>query len=139
MLELEGIVDLNQVDIKTNIINMAQSLSTYLVSQTANLLRSISGLLLNIFIMLFSMFYFFKDGEIIVKKIGLISPLPSVYEDELFSKIGSMVKAIIVGVFLTAIVQGLLGGIGFGLVGINNPVFWGIARLFHCYHLWELL
>ena len=129
-LELEGIVDLNQVDIKTNIINMAQSLSTYLVSQTANLLKSISGLLLNIFIMLFSMFYFFKDGEIIVKKIGLISPLPSVYEDELFSKIGSMVKAIIVGVFLTAIVQGLLGGIGFGLVGINNPVFWGTAMAF---------
>jgi len=128
--ELEGIVDLNQVDLKTNIINMAQSLSTYLVSQTAYLLRSISGLLLSIFIMLFSMFYFFKDGDLIVKKVGLMSPLPSVYEDELFSKIASMVKAIVVGVFLTAIIQGLLGGIGFAIAGISNPVFWGTAMAF---------
>ena len=128
--ELKGVVDLDQVDMKTNIINMAQSLSAYLVSQTANLLKSISGLLLNMFILIFAMFYFFKDGDLIVKKIGLMSPLPSVYEDELFTKIVSMVQAIAVGVFLTAIIQGLLGGIGFAFAGVSNPVFWGTAMAF---------
>ena len=29
------------------------------------------------------------------------------------------------GVFLTAILQGLAGGIGFAIAGISNPVFWG--------------
>ena len=34
--------------------------------------------------------------------------------------IKSMVKAIMVGVFLTAVIQGLLGGIGFAIAGISS-------------------
>jgi predicted PurR-regulated permease PerM len=56
-----------------------------------------------------------------------LSPLPKVYEDELFGKMDSMVKAIVFGVFLTAIAQGLVGGVGFAISGISNPIFWGTA------------
>ena len=128
--ELESVISLEKIDLKKNIIEMAQSFSTFLVSQVANFLKSISSMLLNFFIMLFSMFYFFKDGKKIVERIGAMSPLPSVYESELFAKLGAMVKAILVGVFLTAILQGVIGGIGFAIVGISSPVFWGTAIAF---------
>ena len=29
------------------------------------------------------------------------------------------------GIFLTAILQGFLGGIGLAVAGIRNPIFWG--------------
>ncbi len=130
MSDFESIVAIEELDVKKNIVELAQSFSTFLVSQTANLLKSISNLVFNFLIMLFAMYYFFKDGERIVKQIGIISPLPKVHEDELFNKMSSMVKAIMVGVFLTAIVQGVLGGIGFAIAGISNPVFWGTAIAF---------
>ncbi|MDA1060850.1 MAG: AI-2E family transporter [bacterium] len=130
MSDFESIVAIEELDLKKSVVGVAQSFSTFLVSQTATLLKSISNLVFNFLIMLFSMFYFFKDGEKIVDQIGVISPLPKVHEDELFNKMGSMVKAIMVGVFLTAIVQGLLGGIGFAIAGISNPVFWGTAIAF---------
>lgn len=129
-LKVETIVDLDNFDIKKNILNMAQSLSTSLVSQTATLLKSISTLAFKFIIMLFAMFYFFKDGTKFADRLRRISPLPSVHEDELFRKMVAMVKAIVVGVFLTAAIQGIIGGIGFAIAGISSPVFWGTAIAF---------
>lgn len=128
--KIEAIVNLDGFDIKENIIKFAHTLSTFLVSQTATFLKSISSLLVSIIMMLFVMFYFFKDGERIVDRIGNICPLPKIHESELFKKITGMVKAILIGVFLTAIVQGLIGGIGFAIGGVSNPVFWGTAIAF---------
>lgn len=128
--KVSAIVDLDSLNIKENIIKLAQTLSTFLVSQTATFLKSISTLVINIIIMLFVMFYFFKDGDRIVEEIGKISPLPKIHESVLFKKITNMVKAILIGVFLTAIVQGLIGGIGFTIAGVPNPVFWGTAIAF---------
>lgn len=128
--QAEGIVDLEKMDVKKNIVEWAQSLSTFLVSQTGNFVISISNLLLNFFILLFTMYYFFKDGKRLVARIGAMSPLPSFYEGELFRKIAAMVKAILVGVFLTAIIQGIFGGVGFAIAGISSPFFWATAMAF---------
>ncbi|MFH1218517.1 MAG: AI-2E family transporter [Candidatus Peregrinibacteria bacterium] len=128
--QIEPVVNLDSIDLKKNIIGIAQSLSSFLVSQTTNLVRGLSNILLSIVVMLFVMYYFFKDGDKLVEKVGRLSPLPSVYETELFKKIADMVKAIVFGVFLTAVIQGVIGGVGFAIAGISNPVFWGAAMAF---------
>ncbi len=128
--EVSGIVDLDKMDIKKNVVEWAQTLSTFLVSQTGNFLKSISNMLMNVFILLFAMYYFFMDGKDLIAKVGKMSPLPSIYEGELFRKLAAMVKAILVGVFLTAIIQGVVGGIGFAIAGISSPIFWATAMAF---------
>jgi predicted PurR-regulated permease PerM len=128
--KIEPVIDLENIDIKKNIIDMAQGLSTFLVSQATNLVKGISMIFVSLIVMLFTMYYFFKDGDKLVKKVGRLSPLPYVYEEELFRKIKTMVRAVIFGVFLTAVIQGLVGGIGFGIAGVSNPVFWGTAIAF---------
>ncbi|MBI5753733.1 AI-2E family transporter [Candidatus Peregrinibacteria bacterium] len=128
--KVKSVVDLEKIDIKQTVLDMAQSLSTFLVAQAANLIKSISDFFVDLFILLFSMFYFFKDGEKIVSKIKSMSPLPSLYEGELFDRITAMSKAILFGVFLTAILQGAVGAIGFVIAGISNPIFWGTAMAF---------
>lgn len=129
-MQIAPVIDLGGIDVKKTIIEWAQSLSGFLVSQTTNLVKEVSWILFSIIVLMFSMYYFFKDGPKLVKRLGELSPLPSVYESQLFSKIGSMIKAIVFGVFLTAIIQGALGGIGFAIAGISNPIFWGAAMAF---------
>jgi predicted PurR-regulated permease PerM len=129
-MKVGSVIDLDGIDLKQNILGWTKDLSGFLVDQTKNIILGISGFMLSLIVMLFCMFYFFKDGDKLVKKIGDLSPLPSIYESELFSKIASMVKAVIFGVFLTAVVQGLVGGVGFMLAGISNPVFWGTTIAF---------
>jgi len=128
--QIDPVIDLDGLDAKKSIINMAQSLSSYLVSQTTTFINGVFSIFIGVVVMLFSVYYFFKDGTKLVARLGALSPLPFVYEEELFKQIASMVKAVVFGVFLTAIVQGFFGGIGFYIAGITSPVFWGAAIAF---------
>lgn len=128
--QIDPFVDLESIGIKDAIINFAQNLSSYLVSQTTVILRSVSEILFGVLVMFICMFYFFKDGGKIVDKIGAISPLPHEHEVQLFTKVKSMVNAVVLGVFVTAIAQGFVGGIGFAIAGVPSPVFWGAAMAF---------
>lgn len=123
-------VDMNSIDLKQNIIEIVKSLSTFLISQTASFLQSVSEIMLDLVVLMFCLFYFFKDGNALVARIGQLSPLPSSYEDQLFYKIKDMVRAVVFGVFFTAVLQGVVGGVGFTIAGISNPVFWGTAMAF---------
>lgn len=128
--QVKPYVDLEDLDIKSGIVDRAESVSTYLFNQVQNLFAGLFNVLLNFVVMLFAMYYFFRDGDKIVDYIGHISPLPRNHELEFFEKVHSMVKAIMLGVFLTAAVQGFLGGVGFAIAGISNAVFWGTAMAF---------
>jgi predicted PurR-regulated permease PerM len=120
-------VDLNSLDIKAGIIETAQIVSSWLAGQSAAILKGFGGLLLSFFILIFALYYFFKDGVLIVKKIMILSPLPKEYEFELFKKFKEISLATLYGIFLTSIVQGIIGGIGFVIAGIPNALFWGTA------------
>lgn len=128
--EVRPFVNIEELNIKEIVFNMAQAVSDFLTNFVVVLIETFSSFLINLLVMLFSMYYFFKDGDVIIKRIGTWSPLPSFYEEELFDKIVAMVKAIVFGVFLSAIIQGIIGGIGFAFVGISNSIFWGTAMAF---------
>jgi predicted PurR-regulated permease PerM len=124
---VEGLVDVTTDDLKAGITGMAQSLSSGLVKQTGTLIAGISSFLLATVVMLFGMFYFFKDGAKLMERASMLAPLPRAYEVQLVDKFISMVKAVVYGVFLTAVLQGFVGGLGFWIVGVSNPVLWGAA------------
>lgn len=128
--KLEDLAGVDDFDFKTEIVIRAEAWSKGLLAGVGTFAKSLFDFVLNFFIMLFSMYYFFKDGRRIVEKAGRVSPLPSIYEGQLFEKISAMVKAILVGVFLTAILQGVVGGVGFAIAGISSPIFWGTAMAF---------
>ncbi len=127
---VEPVIDLGELDLKSMIVNTAQEVSTFLVGQGAVIAKNLGSIFLNFVIMLFSMFYLFKDGDKFVDRLTLLSPLPKKYEDKITERISDTVKAIAFGVFLTAIIQGTLAGIGFSIAGVSNPVFWGAATGF---------
>lgn len=128
--EIDPVISLDSLNLKQSIVSAAQNVSTFLVSQTTTLIKGISGLLLNFVMLIFAMFFLFRDGDKLVKRIGYLSPLPERYEDQLFGKLKDMVNAIIVGGFFTSMLQGALCGIGLAIAGISSPVFWGAVAMF---------
>jgi len=129
-VNLESTVWIDGFDIKGKIISIVTDWSDDVGNFVWEFGQGLSTFLIGFLVMFFSMYYFFKDGDELVRRIGYISPLPSEYEEELFGKIVSMVKAIVFGVFFTALLQGLSGGIGFAIVGLPSPVFWGTVMAF---------
>ncbi len=78
-------------------------------------------------LMLYFLFFFFRDGERI--RAGLIRAIPMGDEREarLFSKFADVARATVQGTLIVAAVQGALGGIMFAVAGIQTAIFWGVV------------
>jgi len=96
--------------------------------QTAYL--NAAHIILMIFVMFFSLYYFFIDGKDVVKKVKYISPLRDSHENMLVEKFISISRATIKGNLVVAIIQGTLGATLFAAVGIQSAIIWGVAMMF---------
>jgi predicted PurR-regulated permease PerM len=67
-----------------------------------------------------------KFGEYLIK----LSPMKTDKEIGLFETFRDTGKAVFYGNFISAVVQGILGGIGFAIFGIGSPIFWGAIMVF---------
>lgn len=121
------IVNFDDINIKQGITDLAGTVTSWVAGQSANIIKGFGGILLSFFIMFFALYYFFKDADRITKKLMVISPLPEEYERRLFHKFKEISLATLYGIFLTSIVQGIIGGIGFAIAGIPHALFWGTA------------
>lgn len=125
--QLDGIINLDEIDIKGSIIGLARDVAQFLAAQSGSILKGFGWFIISFFIMIFAMYYMFKNGKQIMNYLATIIPLPAKHEHELFKKFKEISMATLYGIFLTSIVQGLLGGIGFAIAGIPNAIFWGTA------------
>jgi predicted PurR-regulated permease PerM len=61
-----------------------------------------------------------------VARVRLLIPLDEARKDRLFSRLSDVTRAIVYGTTLTALLQGLLLGIGFAIAGLPSPVVFGV-------------
>ncbi|MDZ4225157.1 MAG: AI-2E family transporter, partial [bacterium] len=79
-------------------------------------------------ILVFLLSYFlFVDGPKLYHEILDLSPLKETYEKALAEEIRVTLKACIYGYVLTALVQGILGGLGFWILGFKAALIFGVA------------
>jgi predicted PurR-regulated permease PerM len=76
-------------------------------------------------LMLYILFFFLRDGPQIVAAMLHALPLGDRHERRLFGQFVTISRATLKGTFVVALVQGLLGGILFAIVGIKAAVLWG--------------
>jgi len=76
-------------------------------------------------VLTFTLFYSFKDGKKLREKIVFLSPLPDVYDRQIFAKIELAINSIIRGFIFVWIIQGLSAMIGFYIFHVPNPILWG--------------
>lgn len=130
LVRLNPYVDLSQIDPLPFILKNVQQISTIVFNQTTKLLKGVSTFIAGFFFTLLSLYYLFKDGNHLFKRLKEIVPLPSKEKDLLIQRFKDMVYATIYGGILIAIIQGILGGLSFWILGISSPIFWGTAMAF---------
>ena len=92
----------------------------WLLSLTGQTTALLVRLLVGLAIMVLSIYYFFVDGPQMVRSIMRLSPLADRYEEELLAKFNSVSRSVVVATLLSAVVQGLLAGIGYFLAGAGS-------------------
>ena len=107
-----------------------QQISTFLFNQSSKILKGLSTFLFSFFFTLLSLYYLFKDGDHFFLRVKEILPVPPKERDLLIGRFQEMVNAAIFGGILIAIIQGLLGGLAYWVLGLHSPVLWGTAMAF---------
>ncbi len=114
-----------QEQIADNAARLAKSAGGFLVAGATQLTAGTATFLLNLFVMLYAMFYFLRDGRVILEKILYYTPLNHADEETLLERLSSITRATIKGTLVIGIIQGTLAGIGFWVAGLEGAAFWG--------------
>jgi len=116
-------------DLPRTILRIGQGALEFTGTRVVPILRAGGSVLFGFFIMLFVMFFAFRDGPKMLGYVLHLSPLTASQEQALIDRIKEVSRAVLLGVFITAACQGLAAMIGFKIVGIP-AFFWGAMLAF---------
>ena len=102
----------------------------YLAERIGTILKNIAAFIFDLFVMTFAMFYFFRDAGKILSAVRSIMPFDAEHQDAMIIQIRDLISASVITSLVVAAIQGALGGLGFALVGLPAPVFWGVLMGF---------
>lgn len=83
--------------------------------------------ILGVFVLLYVMYYTYTDGIRFVGFLKELLPMQEAHREKLFHEVQLVTRAVMYGSVLTALIQAILGGIGFAVFGIPNVIFWSFV------------
>lgn len=116
-------------DWATSVQNAAGTAGNVLANLINRTSRGTAQLVFGLFVVLFSMYYFFRDGERMVQRLRYLSPLDAYYEDLLARRLVSVSRATLRGSIILGFVQGGIGALTLALVGVPAALLWGVAMV----------
>lgn len=126
---VEGLIE-RYLGVSVDLQELLQSFTgdgqTGLFDGVVGILGGISNAAIGLAVLLFVLYYLLKDGSRLVAWLRKVTPLPEDVLDDLFSELDRLMWAVLVGNVLVALVQGILTGIGFVIVGLPNAIFWTV-------------
>ena len=83
--------------------------------------------LIDLLALIVTVFFCLRDGREIIEWIQSKVPMQGAHKTTLLSRLAVMVVAIVRGILLTAVIQGVLAGLGYWVAGVSYPVLLGFA------------
>jgi len=114
------------VDLQRWLSDAEQAILRHIGSIGSGIVISALGTLVGFFFMLFLLFFMLRDGTAIFSRMKRLIPVPEEHREQLFHHLASVTRGVFYGIGLTAIVQGILVGIGFAVAGLPSPVVFGV-------------
>ncbi|MDO5288914.1 MAG: AI-2E family transporter [Pseudomonadota bacterium] len=108
------------------LLKSGQALTTQALSLGQNALV----FLVNTVVMLYLLFFLLRDGRALSQLVRTSVPMDRAQTHYLANKFSTVVRATVKGNVVVAIVQGALGGVAFGVLGIPGALLWGVVMAF---------
>lgn len=113
--------------IRAAIQNGAVVATQYLAGQALTVGQNALLLVVLFGLMLYLLYFFFRDGERIVQGLIRAIPMGDTRERRLIRRFAEVSRATVKGTLVVAAAQGALGGVLFAAVGVPAAVFWGVV------------
>ncbi|MEK6812735.1 MAG: AI-2E family transporter [Nanoarchaeota archaeon] len=104
-------------------------LSLYIANSTSNFILSLPSKILAAFIMVFIMYYLFKEGKEFIATVKGWLPLRPHYKERMAQQFDQVVYAVLFGIVVTAFIQGIAGMLGLWVFGVDSPILLGLVMV----------
>jgi predicted PurR-regulated permease PerM len=91
-----------------------------------NLALEVFGTLISFFVMLFLLFFLLQNGRAIFQHLVALIPIAAERRARLLKYLGNVTRAVVFGSVATALIDGVLVGVGFAIAGLPSPVVFGV-------------
>ncbi len=108
----------------------AERIATFLASRLAGLVKNLFTFFVDLFIVIFALFFMFRDGEEIVRGASHLLPFDESIQQDMLRESRDLIFASVAVALVIAGLQGVLGGLAFTIGGISTPVFWAVLIAF---------
>ncbi|HHL73716.1 MAG TPA: AI-2E family transporter [Bacteroidetes bacterium] len=126
-LLLQFNIDLNKLDLISGLRTAITGVGNFLVTAINKTWTGTFQFVMDFIIMLFTMYYFYKDGDRLIVYVKYLSPLRDEHEDRLIAKFVSVSRATVKGTLLIGLTQGSLGALLLAVFGFKSPVVFGMV------------
>ena len=99
----------------------------YIIEFTSKFVLAIPNIALSFFVTVFLTYYLLKESPTFIDTAKKYMPFKESVKVEILERFRKITKAIVFGTILTAMIQGVLGGIGFAIFSIPSPALWGFV------------
>lgn len=123
---LDQYFDLSRINLKQLLLENLQGLNAYIAGQAPRFIKGVTAIILEGILTAVTLFFLFKDGALLIETIRDLIPLSPRERERILKRMVEMIQATIYGGLVVALVQGGMGALGFVLVGLGSPIFWGV-------------
>jgi predicted PurR-regulated permease PerM len=106
--------------------NAARSVAAFVGSKFASLIGTSIRAITQIVAMLFILFFLYRDREVAARFARSLLPLEDGEATLLLDRMRGTIYATALGRFAIAALQGILGGVAYGILGVPNSLLWAI-------------
>ena len=114
-----------RADLRENFNQFMTEIKNIAVKSAVSIASSVADIALGLFVMFFMMYYGFVEGAGWLMNLKEFIPFNKERKEKLVRRIKDVTQGVLYGQIFVALLQGALGGLGFFIIGIKNPVFWG--------------
>ena len=122
-------LDISTIDIRGSLLEASRNTGSLLLRYGTSILSNTVRLLMNVLLILLVMFFLFIDGAELIRRLEYLCPMKPQQTANVIENLRRVSRAVLVGGFCVAGLQGIVGGIGLALVGIP-ALFWGTVMAF---------
>jgi predicted PurR-regulated permease PerM len=102
---------------KDMLLTSLKGSSNWLISGATIALKGTTEFIISLVLIILTVFFFFVDGPKMLNWLRRLTPLNDKYDYEIFRKFRAMSYTTFVSTFVTAAAQGIVGAIGFAIIG----------------------
>jgi predicted PurR-regulated permease PerM len=115
-----------QTGLSDSLRTAAERVGAVLGQRFAGLLRNLLSFAVDLVLLVFALFFMFRDGREIVRGLRHLLPFEDEIQEEVIRESKELIFASVAVGLVVALIQGSLGAVAFALTGIATPLFWGV-------------